>query len=111
MIKQKGAKKNSQWMTVVWSEKVSGGSKYSKLQYQGPKYEPKLKKIVKPQINHPYGTRSKTKATPVSVQSVETDTQSEQKGHLGLGQWVGNLLGTIKDATVWQISRAERWSP
>ena len=39
-------------------------------------------------------------AAPVFVQSVETDTQSEQKGHLGLGQWVGNLLGIIRDATV-----------
>ena len=25
---------------------------------------------------------------------------SEQRGHLGLGQWVGNLVGAIKDATV-----------
>ena len=57
-------------------------------------------KKVKPHIRHPYGTRSKTKATPVSVQSVVTDIQSGQRGNLGLGQWVGNLLGTIKDATV-----------
>ena len=61
---------------------------------KGPKYKPKLeKRIVKPQISHPYGTRSKTKAAPVSVQSVETDPQSEQKGHLGLGQWIRNLFG------------------
>ena len=57
---------------------------------RGPKYEPKLKKIIKPQISHPYGTRSKTKVAQVSVQSAETDTQSEQKGNLGLDQWAGN---------------------
>ena len=53
----------------------------------------------------------KKNATPVSVQSVETDSKSEQRGHLGLGQWVRNLPDTIKDVTVWQISSAERWSP
>ena len=67
---------------------------------KAPRYEPKLKKIIKCQINHPFGTRSKTKAAPVSAQSVETDTQSEQKGSLGLGQWVRNSLGTIQDAVV-----------
>ena len=35
-------------------------------------------------MSHLYGTRSKTKAAPVSVQSVEINTQSDQKGHLGL---------------------------
>ena len=28
----------------------------------------------------------------MSVLLIETDTQSEQKGHLGLGLWVGNYL-------------------
>ena len=78
---------------------------------KGPRYEPKLKKIVKPQISQPYDTRSKTKATPVSVQLVEPDTQIEQKGHICVGKWVGTLLGTIEEATVQKISRTKRWSP
>ena len=52
-------------------------------------------------------------ASPVCSKSVETKTQSKQKGHLDLGQWVSNLPGTLKDATVnvQQISSPERWSP
>ena len=58
---------------------------------KGSKFDPKLKKIYKiPQVCHPYGTRSKTKVAPVSVQS--TDIQDEWRGHLGLGQWVRNVL-------------------
>ena len=39
---------------------------------KGPKFDPKLKKNdTKPQICHPYGTRSKTKAAPISVQSID----------------------------------------
>ena len=71
---------------------------------------PNWRKNVKPQIIYPFVTRLKIKAAPVSIQSVETDTHSEQKGHLGLGQWARNLFGTIKDATVWEISSAKRWS-
>ena len=41
----------------------------------------------------------------MSVKSLETETQRlklkvKPRGHLGLGQWVGNLVGAIKDATV-----------
>ena len=58
---------------------------------KGPKFDPKLKKIdTKAQICHPYGTRSKTKAAPISVQS--TDIQDARRGHLGLGQWVTIFL-------------------
>ena len=58
---------------------------------KGPKFDPKLKKInMKPQISHPNGTRSKTKATPITLHS--TDIQHEQSGHLGLGQWVRMFL-------------------
>ena len=80
---------------------------------KGPKYEPKLKIKKKTQVCHPCGTRSKTKAAPVSTKSVELNTQSKQRKHLGLGQWVSNLIGTIKDATVTsgKISSAKRWSP
>ena len=79
---------------------------------KGPKYEPKLKEIVKPQICHPYGTRSKTMAAAVSTKSVELNIQSGPVGHLGLGQWVSNLVCNIKDATVaaQQTSSAKRWS-
>ena len=53
---------------------------------KGPRFDLKLKKHnIKPYISHPYGTRSKTKAASASVQSVEADTQCEQRGHLGLG--------------------------
>ena len=34
------------------------------------------------------------------LKSVETDTQSNQKGPLGLGQWVRNLFCTITDVAV-----------
>ena len=78
---------------------------------KGLKCDPKLMKFWRNhQVCHPYGTRWKTKAAVVSVQSVETDIQSEQRGHSGLGQWVGNSFGSIKDATAWQFSSAERWS-
>ena len=65
-----------------------------------PKYEPKWKNLKNPQICHPYGTRSKTKAAPISTKSVEINTQSRSRGHLDLCQWVSNLVGTVKDATV-----------
>ena len=68
---------------------------------------------MKPHICHPCNTRSMTKAAPLSTKSLKTKTQSELRGHLGLGQWVGNLVGTVKDATVaiQQKSSAKRWSP
>ena len=68
---------------------------------KGPTFDPKLKKInTKPQISHPYGTRSKTKAALASVQSVKADTHYDQRGHSGLGQWVRQFLGSIKEAAV-----------
>ena len=68
---------------------------------------------MKAQFCHLYSTRSKTKAAPVSTKSAEPETQSEQRDHLGLVQWVGNLVGTGKDGTValWHISSPKRWSP
>ena len=68
---------------------------------KGPKFDPKVRKFdIKPQIGHNYGTRSKTKAASASVQSVEPDTHYEQRGHSGLGQWVGQFFGSIKEAVV-----------
>ena len=68
---------------------------------KGPKFDPKVRKLRdKHQISHPYGTRSKTKATSASVQSVVADTYFEQRGHSGLGQWVVQFFGSVKDAAV-----------
>ena len=39
-------------------------------------------------------------AAPESTKSVELNTQSGPRGHLGLGQWVSNLVGTIKNGSV-----------
>ena len=67
---------------------------------KGPKFDPKVKKVNEPQICHLYGTRSKTKAASASVQSVIPDTHFEQRGHSGLGQWVRQFFGSVKEATV-----------
>ena len=68
---------------------------------KGPKFDPKLKKLNdKLQITHNYGTRSKTKAASASVQSGEPDTHHEQRGHSGLGQWVRQFFGSIKEVVV-----------
>ena len=56
--------------------------------------------MKKPQISYPYGTRSKTKAASASVQSVVPDTHFEQMGHSGLGQWVRQFFGSVKEAAV-----------
>ena len=68
-------------------------------------------KDVKPQICHPYGTRSKTKAASASIQSVIPDTYFEQRGHSGLGQWVRQFFGSVKETAVQQLSSAKGWSP
>ena len=68
-------------------------------------------KDIKPQICHPYGTRSKTKATSTSVQSDISDTHFDQRGHSGLGQWVRQFFGSVKEAAVRQLNSADRWSP
>ena len=78
---------------------------------KGPKFDPKVKKVNQPQICHPYGTRSKTKAISASVQSVVPDIHLEQRGHSGLGQWVRQFFGSVKEAAVQQLSSAETWCP
>ena len=76
---------------------------------KGPKFDPKMKKLdSKPQICHLYGTRLKTKAVSASVQSVEANTQCEQRGHSGLSQRVRHSFGSIKDAVVQQLGSAKR---
>ena len=69
-----------------------------------------MKIFDKPQIGHNYGTRSKTKAASASVQSGQPDTCYEQRGHSGLGQWVGQFFGSVKEAAVQQLGSAKRWS-
>ena len=89
-------------MTVVRPEKISRGSPLtSDPSIKGPKFDPKVIKNLrdKPQICHPYGTRSKTKATSASVQSVVPDTHFEQRGHSGLGQWVGQFFGSVRSCS------------
>ena len=66
----------------------------------GTKFDPNLSKPKKPKTCHPYGTKPKTKATPVSSNSLETDMQNVLREIFVPGQWVGNLVGAIKDATV-----------
>ena len=45
--------------------------------------------------------------------ALEDHSQSEPRDSLGLDQWVDNLVGANKDATVaiQQIGSAEKWSP
>ena len=79
---------------------------------KGPKLDTKVKTFNdKPQISHHYDTRSKTKAASASVQSVESDTHYEQRGHSGLGQWVGQFFGSIKEPVIQQLGSAKSWSP
>ena len=79
---------------------------------KGPKFDTKVRKLNdKPQISHNYGTRSKTKAASASVQSVEPDIHCQQMGYSGLGHWVRQIFGSIKEAAVQQLGSAKRWSP
>ena len=81
-------------------KKSQGDPLTSNPSIKGPKFDPKVKKLKETQIFHPYGTRSKTKAASASVQSVVPDMHFEQRGHSGLGQWVGQFFGSIKKAAV-----------
>ena len=82
-------------------KKSQGDLITSDLSIKGPTFDPKLKKsTTNPQISHPYGTRVKTKAFSASVQLVEADIHYEQRGHPTLGQWVGQIFGSIKEAAI-----------
>ena len=110
-MNKKGPKKTVNWQQLFDLKKSQGDPLTSDPSIKVPKFEPKVKKANEPQICHPYGTRSKTKATSASVQSVIPDTHFEQRGLSGLGQWVIQIFGSIKEAAVQQLSSAERWSP
>ena len=75
---------------------------------KGPKFDLNVRKLkdIEPQICHPYSTRSKTKVDSASVQSVISDTHFKQRGHSGLGQWVGQFFGSVKEAAVQQLNNA-----
>ena len=113
-LDKKGPKKVVNRWQLFDLKKSQGDPLTSDPSIKGPKFDPKVRKLKddkKPQISHPYGTRSKTKATSASVQSVIPDTYFEQRGHSGLSQWVGQFFGSVKEATVRQLNSADRWSP
>ena len=99
------------WQQLFDLKKSQGDPLTSDPSIKGPKSDPKVKKLNnEPQICHPYGTRSKTKATSASVQSVVPDTHFEQRGHSGLGQWVRQFFGPVKEAADRQLSSAKMLS-
>ena len=97
---KKGPKKTVNRQKLFDLKKSQGDPLTSDPSIKGPEFDPKVKKLKQPQICHPYGTRSKTKAVSVSVQSVVPDTHFEQRGHSGLGQWVRQVFSSIKEAAV-----------
>ena len=101
-LDKKGPKKIVNRRQLFDLKKSQGDPLTSDPSIKGPKFDPKVRKLkdVKPQISHPYGTRSKTKAASASVQSVVPDTHFEQRGHSGLGQWVRQFFGSVKEAAV-----------
>ena len=95
-LDKKGPKKTVNRQQLFDLKKSQGDPLTSDPSIKGPKFDSKAKKINEPQICHPYGTRSKTKATSASVQSFVPDTHFEQRGHSGLGQWVGQFLAPLR---------------
>ena len=101
-LDKKGPKKVVNRQQLFNLKKSQGDPLTSDPSIKGPKFDPKVIKKLRdnPQISHPYGTRSKTKAASASVQSVVPDTRFEQRGHSGLDQWVGQFFGSVKEAAV-----------
>ena len=74
-LDKKGPKKIVNRQQLFDLKKSQGDPLTSDPSIKGPKFDPKVRKLrddKKPQISHPYGTRSKTKATSASVQSLCT---------------------------------------
>ena len=100
-LDKKGPKKTVNRQQLFDLKKSQAEPLTSDPSIKGPNSDPKMKKLNnEPQICHPYGTRSKTKAASASVQSADSDTHFEHRGHSGLGQWVGQFFGSIKEAVV-----------
>ena len=112
-LDKKGPKKIVNRQQLFDLKKSQGDPLTSDPSIKGPKFDPKVRKLkdIKPQISHPYGTRSNTKAASASMQSEVSDTHFEQRGHSGLGQWVGQFFHSVKEAAVQQLNSAKRWSP
>ena len=110
-LDKKGPKKTVNRQQLFDLKKCQGDALTFDPSIKGPNFDPKVKKLNnEPQISHPYGTRSETKATSASIQSVDSDTHFKQRGHSGLGQWVGQFFGSVKEAAAWQLSSPNRWS-
>ena len=73
-LDKKGPKKTVNRQQLFDLKKSQGDPLASNPSIKGPKFDPKVRKLNEPQISHPHGTRSKTKATPASVQSVIPNT-------------------------------------
>ena len=91
-LDNKGPKKRVNRQQLFDLKKSQGDPLTSDSNIKGPKFDPKVRKLNKSQICHPYGTRSRTKATSASLQSVVPDTHFEQRGHSSLGQWVKTIF-------------------
>ena len=104
-LDKKGPKKVVNRRQLFDLKRSQGDPLTSDPSIRGPKFDPKVRKLKDktPQICHPCGTRSKTKATSTSVQSDVPDTHFDQRGHSGLGRWVGQFFGSVKEAAVRQI--------
>ena len=75
-LEKKGPKRTVNRQQLYDPKKSQVDAVMSDPSIKGPKFDPKLKTIdTKPHICHPYGTRSKTKAAPISLQL--TDIQDE----------------------------------
>ena len=100
-LNEKGPKRTVNRQQLFDLKKSQGDPLTSDPSIKGPKFDAKVKKKVNElQICHLYGTRSKTKAASASVQSVVPDTHFEQRGHSGLGQWVRQFFGSVKEAAI-----------
>ena len=100
-LDKKGPKKVVNRRQLFDLKRSQGDPLTSDPSIKGPKFDPKVRKLRdKPQICHPYGTRSKTKAASTSLQSDVSDTHFDQRGHSGLGHWVRQFFGSVKEAAV-----------
>ena len=59
---RKGPKRTVNRQQLFYLKKSQGDPLTSDPSIKGPKFDPKVMQLNKPQICHPYGTRSNTKA-------------------------------------------------
>ena len=82
-LDKKGPKRTVNRQQLFDLKKSQGDPLTSDPSIKGPKFDSKVKNLNnEPQISHPYGTRSKTKSASASIQSVDSDTNFEQRGIL-----------------------------